>query len=84
MTTRDARWAELVSKVSRQRDEMARTADRHALTILAGGHMELMGKPVEFTLSWPAGLPAGFTDETALKEWAADCLRSLTEKDAAA
>ena len=80
MSTLDGRWANLVATISRRRADAMDRCDEIVMSILAGETVTIFGKPVEFTLSWPDGMPLQFTDEAELREWSAEWLAQIRER----
>jgi hypothetical protein len=77
-------WMDLYRKVDQHRNQALAHADGIVLAILAGESATLFGRRVEFSLSWPDGLPLGMADEAELREWAASELAKVRERELAA
>lgn len=74
MTAREAELVRIITDVSRHRDEVRRQGDGNVLAVLAGEGATIWGKRVEFMVTWPDGLPLGFTTDEELRAHAAELL----------
>jgi len=75
-----AGWHNVVEQVSKDRDLIAASRDAQILAILAGEGGTLFGRRVEFTVSFPDGMPMGWKDEAEMREWASGELARVRER----
>jgi hypothetical protein len=64
----------LYQKASDLAGHLRENLDEAGLSIVAGESITLFGCRAEVTVAWPDGLPMGFTDEAALRDFCAQWL----------